>query len=103
MILEPVVVKPWIQAGDDFVLEEDRDSGYGWNKNGTENKFKKWKRENGLEVYKNCRHSPDLAPIENAWQPLKSYLRSQPYWDDETMKGLIQEAWDGIKEEVINK
>jgi hypothetical protein len=27
-ILEPIV-KPWLERGDDFVLEEDNDSGHG--------------------------------------------------------------------------
>lgn len=32
-ILEPVV-KPWLDRGDDFVLEEDEDSGHGTGKGG---------------------------------------------------------------------
>jgi hypothetical protein len=31
-ILEPVV-KPWLDAGEHFVLEEDGDSGHGLGKN----------------------------------------------------------------------
>ena len=30
-ILDPVV-KPWLERGDDFVLEEDGDSGHGTGK-----------------------------------------------------------------------
>lgn len=35
-----------------------------------------WKerKENGLESYFNCHSSPDLAPIENCWQPVKRKL-----------------------------
>ena len=33
-ILEPIV-KPWINRGDDFVLEEDNDSGHGPPRNKT--------------------------------------------------------------------
>lgn len=66
-ILEPTV-KPWIQAHQDFVLEEDGDSGYG---PGKSNIVRTWKEKNGLESYFNCHNSPDLAPIENCWQPVK--------------------------------
>jgi len=60
-ILEPVV-KEWLQKKQDFVLEEDRDSGHG---TGKQNIVQIWKKENGLEHYWNCPRSPDLSPIEN--------------------------------------
>lgn len=52
-ILE-AVVKPWLEAGEDFVLEEDI--------------VRDWKAEHGLKYYFNCPHFPDLSPIENCWQ-----------------------------------
>lgn len=44
-ILEPIVM-PWIQARQDFVLEEDGDSGHG---PGKSNILRTWKGKNGLE------------------------------------------------------
>jgi hypothetical protein len=35
------IVKPWIQAGHDFALEEDGDSGHGPARNG--NIVRQWK------------------------------------------------------------
>jgi hypothetical protein len=45
-ILE-VAVKPWIELGDDFVLEEDGDSSHGPTDNN--NIVRQWKRKHGLE------------------------------------------------------
>lgn len=55
-ILKPVI-KPWLEAGHEFVLE-DGDSGHG---TGRANPVRKWK------CYLNCAHSPDLGPIKNCW------------------------------------
>jgi hypothetical protein len=72
-ILEKAV-KPWLQRGDDFALEEDGDSSHGPTNN--RNIVRKWKEENKLEYYFNCAQSPDLSPIENCWQPVKSHTRT---------------------------
>ena len=48
-ILEPIV-KSWIDAHYNFVLEEDGDSGYG---PGKSNIVYTWKEANGLEFYFN--------------------------------------------------
>lgn len=104
-ILEPVV-KPWIDASqrgrvDPFVLEEDGDSGHGGGSK--RNIVRQWKDANGLKTYFNCSHSPDLAPIENCWQPSKQLLRKVPHWDDEITKELILEGWDNVSIPFINK
>ena len=57
-VLDPVV-KPWLERGDDFVLEEDGDSGHSTGK--TRNAVKKWKEDHHLEHYFNCASSPDLS------------------------------------------
>ena len=62
-ILEPIV-KPWLEAGQEFVLEEDGDSGHG---TGQANPLPTRKQQNCLKSYFNCAMSPDLAPIENCW------------------------------------
>lgn len=98
-ILEPIV-KPWIEAKHDFVLEEDGDSGHG---PGKSNIVRTWKKNHGLEYYFNCPSSPDLSPIENCWLPPKNYVRKYPHWDDSTTKGLIYEGWATVSEAYINE
>jgi hypothetical protein len=98
-ILEPIV-KPWIIARHDFVLEEDGDSGHGYGTN--TNPVKTWKAINGCESYKNNAGSPDFSPAENAWQPLKAHIRKHPHFDIKTLKELALEAWHNEKQESIN-
>ena len=99
-ILEPVV-KPWLVAGHDFVLEEDGDSGYGKAK--TRNIVRLWKEEKKLQYFFNCASSPDLSPIENCWQPPKQHLAKYPHWDDRTTKELILEGWAQVSQDFINE
>ena len=99
-ILEPVV-KPWLLEKQDFVLEEDGDSGHGKAKN--RNIVRKWKEENNLEYFFSCASSPDLSLIENCWQPPKQHLKKYPHWDDRTTKELIVEGWDLISQHFINE
>ena len=99
-ILEPVV-KPWLLEKQDFVLEEDGDSGHGKAKN--RNIVRQWKEENNLEYFFNCASSPDLSPIENCWQPPKQHLKKFPHWDDRTTKELIVEGWDLVSHRFINE
>jgi hypothetical protein len=99
-ILEPIV-KAWLQSGQDFVLEEDRDSGHG---TGKQNIVRKWKQDNRLKHYWNCPRSTDLAPIENIWGMEKSYMRKYTHWTKEETEELALEAWnEGISQEQINK
>ena len=98
-ILDPIV-KPWLDQGHNFVLEEDGDSGHG---PGKSNIVRTWKEEHGLEHYFNCPSSPDLSPIENCWQPVKQELYKYPHWDDETTKGLIYEGWSHVSQGFINE
>ena len=100
-ILEPVV-KPLLLEKQDFVLEEDSDSGYGKAKN--RNIVRQWKEEeNNLEYFFNCASSPDLSLIENCWQPPKQHLKKFPHLDDRTTKKLIVEGWDLVSQRFINE
>ena len=99
-ILEPVV-KPWLERGDDFVLEEDGDSGHGTGR--TRNPVKKWKEDHRLEHYFNCSSSPDLAPIENSWQPTKQHIKKYSHWDEASLKAFICEGWATFSQEFINE
>jgi len=56
-ILEKAV-KPWLEAGHDFVLEEDGDSGHG---PGPKNPVQAWKEKHGLKHYFNVSGSPRLS------------------------------------------
>ncbi len=71
-ILEPVI-KQWLLKKQDFVLEEDVDSGHSKAKN--RHIVWKWKEENNLEYFFNFASSPSLSPIKNCWQPLKQHLK----------------------------
>lgn len=75
------------------MLEEDNDSGHGLGKS---NIVRTWKQKHGLQYYFNCHSSPDLAPIENAWQPAKQYVKKFPYWDEQDTRELAIEGWDRV-------
>ena len=60
-IFKPVV-KRWLAAGEDCMLEVDGDSG---NRLGKSNLVRDWKDEQNLKYYFNCAQSPDLSRIEN--------------------------------------
>ena len=98
-ILEPIV-KPWLECGQRFVLEEDGDSGHG---TGKSNIVRTWKQQNRLQYYFNCHSSPDLSPIENCWQAPKQYIKKYPHWDDATTKILIYEGWNSVSQKGINE
>ena len=100
-ILEPIV-QPWIDRGDDFVLEEDRDSGHGPPRS-KGNIVKDQKEQHRLEHYFNCPGSPDLAPIEDAWQPTKQHVRHYTHWETEDTKKLALEGWEKISMSWINR
>ena len=93
-------VLSWILRGDNFVLEEDGDSG-----NGISNKSRayQWKERHGLKSYRNCALSLDFAPIENGWFPIKNEVRKVFYWDEETTKEMALQGWAGIKQATIDR
>ena len=101
-------VAPWCKELGPWCLEEDNDSGHG-TKNQT-NRVARWFEARGVvkngtgrfSRYANCPQSPDLAPIEDAWQYPKRYVKKRPHWTDEIVEELAQEAWDGINQNWIN-
>jgi hypothetical protein len=83
-ILEPVV-KPWLEHGDHFVLEEDGDSGHG---PGKSNIVRKWKEIHHLTHYFNCHSALTLHLLRTVGNHLNSTLRSSL-----TGMRVIQGSW----------
>ena len=98
-ILEPIVL-PWLEAGEDFILEEDDDSGHGAADNNS--RARRWKKEKHLNYYINASKSPDLSVVENAFQPLKQELSNTERWDEEKLFQRANEAWKYVSYEYIN-
>lgn len=99
-ILNPVV-KPWLESGDDFILEEDGASGHGPSSN--QNIVFQWKEKHQLRYYFNTPGSPDLSPIENAWKAPKSHLKEHAIWDELAIKELAEEGWEALSQATINE
>ncbi|KAK4104753.1 hypothetical protein N658DRAFT_564522 [Parathielavia hyrcaniae] len=97
-ILEKAV-SPWL-ARDQFVLEEDGDSGHGTGKN---NIVRDWKQQHGLKYFFNTPGSPDLSPIENGWNVVKQYIAKFPSWTEEELQSLAVEGWNTLSQETINR
>lgn len=93
----------WLKQGHDFVLEEDQDSSHGVPRHGR-GIVQQWKKEHGLKHYFNCSGSPDLSPIENAWQPLKQKLRQSPHWTVHEIYDTVSHKWNEcLAQSTINK
>ena len=101
-ILEPYV-KPWLDAVavgtlKPFILEEEKDSAFGL---GVNSPIRKWKRERGLETYFGARASPDLAPFEDGWRPLKYPVKRCPRWDGALATELVADGWSQTHQEFV--
>ena len=94
-------VKPLLIEGCDFILEEDGDSGHEVANNN--NIVKRWKQQHGLKSYFNAAQSPDLAVIENCWQPTKAYIDREDHLEDQILMERIQWSWDQLPQAFINK
>lgn len=77
------LVYPWIQRGEDFVLEEDKDRLYH------SKVVLNYKKEIGLDYYINCKGSPDLSVIETCAGVSKARFRKTPRL---TKEDIRQEA-----------
>lgn len=90
------VVKPWLDQGMEFVLEEDRDSGH------TAPVTRQCKKDLGIKYYYNAPGSPDLSPIENAWRAPSMVIESLPYDNRQSLVADAIEAWENLDIETIN-
>ena len=81
------------------MLEEDGDSSHGPSAN---NIVRTWKKNHGLEHYFNCHSSPDLAHIENCWQPPKQHIKKFPHFNEQDTRELALEGWDKVTQKFIN-
>ena len=91
-IFQPIV-KFWMDAYQNFILEIDGDLGH---RPGKSNIVRTWKETNVLKFYFNCHSSLNLATIENYWQSVKQYFHKYLHWDDNTIKELIFEGWTHV-------
>ena len=89
ILKRPNGVKNWLERGDEFVLEEDRDGGHG---TGTVNIVRTWKQQHQLPYYFNVSESSNLSIIENVFQPLKHRTKKQAVWDLNTLKTEMIQA-----------
>lgn len=93
-MLDPMV-KPLLQSGDDFIMEEDRDAVYGLegHKN---NPLRQWREANRLQAYVNPAKSPDLTAIEDCLQSLRQKLTNAGIesWDKESLMNRANNFWD---------
>jgi hypothetical protein len=97
-MLKPVI-KPWLERGDDFTLEEDEDWGHG-----TGAIMRKWKETHHSKRYFQCAAaSPDLASTGNHWQPTKQHVRKYRHRENVSLKELIREDWALVNQEFINE
>ena len=98
-ILEPIV-KPWLEEGRDFILEEDGDSGHGPKGN---NIVKQWKEKHGLRHYFNCPGSPDWSPIEKCWRLPKGYVKDCMCLTHADLTEAVVEGWSNLEINTINQ
>jgi hypothetical protein len=93
-------VKSWIDRGDDFILEEDKDSAHGTGQN---SEVRRCKEQIGLQYFFNASGSPDLSPIENIWRAQKQKIKAVDHFDDDTLVAAIIRCWDEIAQSTVNK
>lgn len=83
-LLTDIVVKQ-IKAGDDFILEEDRDGSYS-----TAN-TRRFKDDNSINYYLNAPSSPDLSAIETVIGISKFTFRKESrFTNDDVRKAAIE-------------
>jgi hypothetical protein len=93
------VIQGWIDAGHDFVLEEDNEPGHGPDSG----PMKVFKDDMGLRYYVNCARSPDLTPFGSCWDVLKQDMAESGLAAAPNVFHFAQERWRELDQEVINR
>ena len=83
-----------VDQGEDFILEEDRDSGHGPTEN--KNPCRRYKKEIGLKYYFNASKSPDLYIAENTFLPLTQELSNTGHTDIAELNEQSEWIWDHV-------
>jgi hypothetical protein len=92
-------VKPWLEEGSSFILEEDGDSGHGPK---GENIVKKWKQKHGLKHYFNRAGSPDWVPIEKVWRAPKGSVKDSMCLNQSDLGEACVAGWETLAQSTIN-
>jgi hypothetical protein len=93
-VLQKHLLPFWQTLDDDSVFMEDGAPIH------TARYSKNWRQEHGISSMKWPAQSPDLNPIENLWQQLKTSIekrKNRPKNKEELLKAL-QEEWANLKE-----
>ena len=64
---------------------------------------KKWLRDNHVPVLECPRNSPDLNPIENAWNYMKNNVQEAHSTNIQTLKEVLMKLWVSIYAEYFRK
>lgn len=64
---------------------------------------KQWFRENNMSVLTWPGQSPDLNPIENLWEIVKTKVRQKNITNRDQLFQEIQSVWNSIDDDVISK
>jgi DDE superfamily endonuclease len=100
VILEGVVAPNW---DANWTLLEDNDNSHG-TRGIKDNKCKQAKARLGIKYEANPPESPDLNPVETIWRTIKQRLKNRGLILDATeLRRAIQEEWDNITLEEINR
>jgi hypothetical protein len=100
VILEGLV-QSWLTRGDQFILEEDGDSGHGPGKKN--NIVKQWKTAHGLKHFFNTPGSPDLSPFKPCWRIVKAHVAKFDTWTTDQLRNAILEGWEEVTQDRINR
>jgi len=98
-------LRKWIAPTweEDWILLEDNDTAHGTRGKGY-NQVKHLKDELEIRWEANPPSSPDLNPIEKIWRSIKQRLKNRGViWTPEDLKRAIQEEWDAVTIEEINR
>ncbi|KAF2403248.1 hypothetical protein EJ06DRAFT_506611 [Trichodelitschia bisporula] len=96
-VAEEAIQKLRSERGYNYVLEEDGDASH------VGHASTKWKETHGLQTYSNPLKSPDLAPIEHCFQPMRHYFSSRPQSNHDMCKTTIWEAFQSVNFALINR